>query len=106
MKNVNLIVAALLLFVTTSCGHYADGTSVWAGGTWILLVIGIAGTIGTGIYGYFQTKSGSERLPAGTNDPGQPNLPNMKFWQVRGGQFCIILFILTIALIVVQNWNK
>lgn len=101
-----LLFSAIVMMLLASCGHFKDGTSVWSGGLWIILVIGIGGTIASTIRGILQTRSGSERLRSSPDDPGEPNLPNLPFWKVRGGQLAIVLFILTIIFIIAVNGTK
>lgn len=49
MKKSLLLIASMFLFLLTGCTHYADGTSVWSGGLFILPLLTV---IGAAIFGY------------------------------------------------------
>lgn len=71
MKKV--ILFALTCILLMSCGHHRDGTSVWAGGLWIIGLFPAAGAIIWFRTAYLSHKSGSNKIDSSgkiTNEEG------------------------------------
>jgi hypothetical protein len=90
------------LLILTSCGHYSDGTSVWAGGIGIIAwVIGILAAMCT-YFTYRSYTSGSVG-PDGVKNPSATRRPLTTigvFW------FAVILWCALIGMIIIQNAEK
>ena len=87
-----------------SCGHHRDGSSVWAGGLWILPVLGFAATA----WSYYRM---SRSLKSGSTQqiPGQGTVSykeNVKFYQVASFWFGSAFLVATIAIIWGVNYWK
>lgn len=100
-----LFFSVLIAILLTSCGHYKDGTSVYADGAWIFLVLGFGGSAYSFYRAYKQSKSGSE-IVRNESNYGTPNMPNMPIYKMNSFIIGCVLFVGTIVFIIVQNWNK
>src|SRR5688500_18365548 len=102
---MKLMIVFIMACLLTSCAQFADGTSVWGGGLWILPWLTGAAAIGLGIYGYFQSKSGStkEDPVTGRRVESNINVPIYKSW---GFLFGAGLAIATIVIILMVTGDK
>jgi hypothetical protein len=90
-----------LLILMTGCGHYSDGTSVWAGGLFIIPLLEIGGIIVFGGLAYKSWTSGS--TGPGGRDPSAKRVPITSigfFW------FAVMLTLALIATIWLVNADK
>lgn len=98
--------AVLLIFLLPlqSCGHFPDGTSVWAEWTWLVPLIPFVGAVIFGVKAYRKSKSGSEQQqPGGGYVSYRENVPIYKIGQFW---FSMILLAAAVAIIIAQNASK
>lgn len=92
---MRLLLFFILAMLFTSCGHYSDGTSIWASGAWILLALPSAGAVIFFWVGYKASQSGSKINPIYGGGEGG----NVPFWQTGWpilGAGCVAWLIFTI----------
>lgn len=99
---------AILLFLTclflTSCGRYSDGTSVWAGLAWLLLVVTFVPAAWFFSVAYRKSKSGSE---SNNREEGyQASEKNVKITSIGQFWYGVALTAVGIIIIIVQNASK
>jgi hypothetical protein len=99
MKTLLLFSLSIFLF---GCGHYSDGTSIWAEGAWILIALPVIGIIVFSTLGYLASKSGSKINPIYGGGEGG----NVPFWQTGWPWFAVICAAWLIFTIVHQNLEK
>jgi hypothetical protein len=90
--------SVLLIFLFTGCAHYSDGTSVWAGGLWLVPSVTSFGAIAFFIAAYRSSKSGSWKNPqysGGKNVEGG----NVPIWEHGFFWFSVACAIATVAII-------
>jgi len=101
---MKLIYFFLLSVLLTSCGKFADGTSIWAGGLWVIPTITFLASVGFFYVSWRMSRSGGKRqLPQGGYEYTSSPVPiyNIgRFW------FGVGLLIATIGIIVWQNLEK
>lgn len=103
MKSI--ILFAICSIFLMSCGHYTDGTSVWAGGLWIIPLVTIIGSAIFFYKAYRSSKSGSNKiLPNGgiSNEEGG----NVPIYQLGFFWFSVILAVATGIIIWMVNSDK
>ncbi len=103
MKKVTLF----LLFVSpylTGCGKFRDGTSIWQGGLWLIVVLPLIGAALFFRAAYKSSKSGSTTLDGKTRLPYESgNVPILKiplFW------FGVALVVAAIVFTIMVNSDK
>jgi len=73
-----LLALPVIAFLLQSCGHFPDGTSIWAEGGWLVPAIPFAGSVIYFVIAYRKSKSGfKQQLPTGTIT-GDKNVPIYK----------------------------
>lgn len=95
-------ILCLFLF---SCGHYADGTSVWSGG---LFIIPIITSIGSAIFFYQAYKSYKSNSTI-TNPIGgavTDNTGNVPIYKLGKFWFGVALALATIVVVIMVNGDK
>jgi hypothetical protein len=105
-KSTNM--KSLLLFVMcsvflTSCGHYPDGTSVWAVQMWIAPLLTAIGAALSGWAAYRSWRSGTTVYQDWKYHDEKGRIPLYKigfFW------YSVVLTVATIAIIISVNWEK
>lgn len=94
----------------TSCSKFSDGTSVWAGGLWVIPWLTFSGSLAFFIQTYMAVKSGTEgKVP--NKHGGSTHYEDLlgvktKFWNVGRFWFGVALLVATIAIIIYQNSQK
>ena len=101
----SFIIAFIACLFLASCGKFADGTSVWGGGLWILPWITFIGTVIFGYMAYKSSKSGSTVVDkqTGRRIESNKNVPIYKTWPFL---FAAILFAATIVIILMVNGDR
>lgn len=92
----------LMTMFLVSCGKHRDGTSVWAGGLWILPVVCLVGSAIFFRLAYKSSKSGSTMNPSFGGGEGG-NVPIYKhgfFW------FSVVLLVAAAVIAFVVNAEK
>lgn len=102
-KTDSAAVLILFMFILQSCGHYPDGTSVWAEWTWLVPVIPGIGSIIFFSIAYAKSKSGSNQQTPGGIVDSDKNVPIYKIGQFW---FSMILLAAAVAIIIAQNASK
>lgn len=102
MKQLFFVLLASILL--TSCGHYADGTSVWAGGLFIIPLLTFAGGCVFTVQAYIASKSNSTKQTEtqGTLD----NTGNVPIYKIGRFYFGMALFLATLIIIIMINADK
>lgn len=77
--------------------------SVFGGGLWIIILIGVIGTSIAAYFGLRSSRSGSQQQTPGGQVYSDKNIP---FYKTGGGVFAIILFIATIVAVIVMINDK
>jgi len=98
-----LLALPLITVLLQSCGHFPDGTSVWAELTWLVPLFPFIGAVIFGIVAYRKSKSGSEQQTPGGYKSYKANVPLYKIGQFW---FSVVLLIATAVIIAVQNAAK
>lgn len=97
----------LLPLFLMSCGKFSDGTSIWAGGLWILPTLTFIGGLIFLYFGIRASKSGSEQYQ---NVNGVDKLvssdKNIPLHKTGQFVFAVIFFLATIGIIIWQNLEK
>lgn len=102
MKKV--ILFSLVSILLMSCGHYADGTSVWSGGLFIIPWLTGIGSAIFFVIAFLKSKSGSEQqLPGGGYIQSKENVPIYKIGQFY---FACALLVATVVIILMVNGDK
>lgn len=97
MKKTILILLGSIFLM--SCGHYADGTSVYAGGLFIVPLLGAIGAVLFFRAAYLSSKSGSNINPGG--EGGNVSIfKHPLFW------FSVVCAVATIVWIIMINADK
>lgn len=102
MKQLFFFLFAIVLL--TSCGHYADGTSVWAGGLFLIPSITLAGALIFGYQAYVASRSNST-----TQDKDRgiiDNTGDVPIYKLGKFYFAVALFVATIVIIIMVNADK
>lgn len=95
--------AVLVLFLT-SCGHHRDGTSVWAGGLFVLPVILLAFAAFFLLKAYRSSRSGSKQMRPGVGlVESDENLP---IWQIPFFWYGVALIVATAVVALAVNLEK
>jgi hypothetical protein len=107
MKKTLLLFASLISLMLVSCTHYADGTSVWSGGLFILPLLTLAGAAIFGYQAYKAHNSGfTQQVPikdetgkiiGGKTIEGDEKVPYFKIGQFW---FSVALAVATIIIVV------
>lgn len=107
MKRIKLLFALLIFALTfANCGHYPDGTSVYAGGVWLLFIPAIALVVGGIIVFYRSSRGGSQTSISGGQGP-YTDMPSLPWWKAKWGWILSLVgFGLALTVIIVQNYNK
>jgi hypothetical protein len=93
MKQIIFIMIAS--FFMASCGHYPDGTSVWAGQMWLIPLISIPAALWSFYRAYRASKSSSEmQLRDGKWLSSKENVPIYKHFSFIVGCGLILLNII------------
>jgi len=103
MKSIKMFLFASLLFTLASCSNFADGTSVWGKGLWLLpWITGVGGLLFM-YMAYLSSKSNSTTTDASGRKEYTGNVPIYKTGQFI---FSVILLIVTIVIVASVNANK
>lgn len=103
MKKINAILMLFVSVLLISCGKFADGTSVWAGGVWILPVGLFCASVYFLFIAYTKSKSGSEQQTKTGYSYSDENVPIYKIGQFY---FAVAFFVAAIVVIILQNSEK
>lgn len=95
-----LFILTVILF--TSCGHYSDGTSVYAGKVWILLVLLPLGGLWFIYLAYRASKSNSTQQKTGLS----VSTGNVPIYQLGKFWIGVAMIIAAIVVVIVQNAEK
>lgn len=106
MKQFLMFLFAIVTL--TSCGHYSDGTSVWAEGAWLLFWIPFLASWLFLYFAYRASKSGSSQLinrhsPNVKRVESDENVPIYKTGQFI---FFVILQLASWGVVFYQNYEK
>lgn len=99
---ISLLLTSLFL---TSCGHFADGSSVWQGGLFIVPLLTFLGAVWFGYKAYKAHNSGSWIIgPDGetTNKDGG----NVPYTKIGWTWFSAALLVATIVIVIMVNSDK
>lgn len=92
-----------MVLLLASCSKHSDGTSVWAGGLWILPIVTLGGML------FFLYKSIMASKSNSTTDVGGrviDNTGNVSFYKTGWFVFVVGLFIATVAIIWMVNSDR
>ena len=97
----------IFLFMVTllsSCGKHSDGTSVWAGGLWLVAAIPFVLALYFGYIAYRQSSDGAVKIESGwvTDKPAK----KMKFYEVPYFWGFVISVLAFIVAIIAVNADK
>lgn len=104
MKKLLFAFLTVLMFVSTGCAKFSDGTSVWQAGLWVVPSLTIAGALIFGFLGYKDWKSGTtQTLPDGKVVTSDKRLP---LYKVPYLIYSACLIVATIAIVLLVNGDK
>ena len=93
-----------LLILLSSCGKHRDGTSVWAGGLWIIPTVTALACIWFTYLSVKASKSNStQQLPSGKTLDNTGNVPVYKMGKFY---FAVGFLLATIAIVIIVNGDK
>jgi hypothetical protein len=104
MKKTILFLLLVASMFLSSCGKYYDGTSVWAGGAFLVFWIPFIGSFVFLYFAYKASKSGSVQT---TRERGREEFDkNIPIYKVGQFYFFVALQIFSWIVVIVQNVNK
>jgi len=100
MRLLTFIICSLFL---TSCAKYADGSSVWSKGLWLVALLPFLGSLWFFYTAYVASKSNSTQQSGVVTSDNTGNVPMYKTGRFLFG---VVLLVATIVIIWVVNSNK
>jgi hypothetical protein len=104
MKLFKLIAFCVVCFVLQSCGKFADGTSVWQEGLWILPLLTFAGFVIFAVLAFKDWKSGS--VVDDKHGNPIPSKKKLKWYNNGYAWFAIFCLVAFIGIIIWVNADK
>lgn len=105
MKTVLFL---LMAFAFASCGHYSDGTSVWAGGAWLIFWLPFVASFVFLYFAYRASRSNSTtQVDLGTPKARiEDNTGNVPIYKTGQFWFFVVLQVFAWGAVVYQNMEK
>jgi hypothetical protein len=105
MKRITTFLFLLFSMMLTSCTHFNDGTSVWAGGLWLIFWIPFLGSFVFAYYAYKAHESGYRKRKTEFDrwEDADGKLPYLKIYQTW---FAIALQVIAWGVCIGVNFSR